>query len=128
MLLIFWWSLNLFPLDYLIREVYVERIIVKLHGTLVKAKKLSEVENKDSPISFICDVIYNYFSSAEGCALKPSSEDLLLTLFQLCAESKDKARLPGNKCNCSNVLLGISSSDLQNVSLGVIHWIIMLKS
>ncbi|XP_049641695.1 E3 ubiquitin-protein ligase listerin [Suncus etruscus] len=80
--------------DYLIREVYVERIIVKLHGTLVKAKKLSEVENKDSPVSFICDVIYNYFSSAEGCALKLSSEDLLLTLFQLCAESKDKTRLP----------------------------------
>ncbi|TKC42994.1 hypothetical protein EI555_016392, partial [Monodon monoceros] len=80
--------------DYLIGEVYVERIIVKLHETLSKAKKLSEAENNDSSVSFICDVAYNYFSSAKGCLLMPSSEDLLLTLFQLCAESKEKTHLP----------------------------------
>lgn len=85
-----------FSLDYLIGEVYVERIIVKLHETLSKAKKLSEAENIDSSVSFICDVAYNYFSSAKGCLLMPSSEDLLLTLFQLCAESKEKTHLPGN--------------------------------
>ncbi|XP_007173869.2 E3 ubiquitin-protein ligase listerin isoform X1 [Balaenoptera acutorostrata] len=80
--------------DYLIGEVYVERIIVKLHETLSKAKKLSEAENNDSSVSFICDVARNYFSSAKGCLLMPPSEDLLLTLFQLCAESKEKTHLP----------------------------------
>lgn len=80
--------------DYLIGEVYVERIIVKLHETLCKATKLSEAENSDSSVSFICDVAYNYFSSAKGCLLLPSSEDLLLTLFQLCAQSKEKTHLP----------------------------------
>ncbi|XP_069328511.1 E3 ubiquitin-protein ligase listerin isoform X2 [Eulemur rufifrons] len=80
--------------DYLIGEVYVERIIVKLHETLSKTKKLSEAENTDSSVSFICDVAYNYFSSAKGCLLMPSSEDLLLTLFQLCAQSKEKTHLP----------------------------------
>ncbi|KAM5278034.1 E3 ubiquitin-protein ligase listerin isoform 1-T2 [Hipposideros larvatus] len=80
--------------DYLIGEVYVERIIVKLHETLSKATKLSEAENSDSSVSFICDVAYNYFSSAKGCLLLPSSEDLLLTLFQLCAQSKEKTHLP----------------------------------
>uniref|UniRef100_A0A8C8YPP2 E3 ubiquitin-protein ligase listerin n=1 Tax=Prolemur simus TaxID=1328070 RepID=A0A8C8YPP2_PROSS len=80
--------------DYLIGEVYVERIIVKLHETLSNTKKLSEAENSDSSVSFICDVAYNYFSSAKGCLLMPSSEDLLLTLFQLCAQSKEKTHLP----------------------------------
>nr|KAF6475095.1 listerin E3 ubiquitin protein ligase 1 [Rousettus aegyptiacus] len=79
--------------DYLIGEVYVERIIVKLHETLSKAKELSEAENNDSSVSFICDVAYNYFN-AKGCLLMPSSEDLLLTLFQLCAQSKEKSHLP----------------------------------
>ncbi|XP_053420907.1 E3 ubiquitin-protein ligase listerin [Nycticebus coucang] len=80
--------------DYLIGEVYVERIIVKLHETLSETKKLSEAENSDSSVSFICDVAYNYFSSAKGCLLMPSSEDLLLTLFQLCAQSTEKTHLP----------------------------------
>jgi hypothetical protein len=92
-----------------IGEIYVERIIVKLHETLSKTKKLSEVENSDSTVSFICDVIYNYFSSAKGCLLMPSSEDLLLTLFQLCAESKEQTHLPGNslllKCFVGNIRL-----------------------
>ncbi|XP_070951635.1 E3 ubiquitin-protein ligase listerin isoform X3 [Macaca nemestrina] len=80
--------------DYLIGDVYVERIIVKLHETLFKTKESSEAENSDSSVSFICDVAYNYFSSAKGCLLMPSSEDLLLTLFQLCAQSKEKTHLP----------------------------------
>ncbi|XP_019585436.2 E3 ubiquitin-protein ligase listerin [Rhinolophus sinicus] len=80
--------------DYLIGEVYVERIIVKLHETLSKATKLSEAENNDSSVSFICDVAFHYFSSAKGCLLLPSSEDLLLTVFQLCAQSKEKTHLP----------------------------------
>ncbi|XP_036885574.1 E3 ubiquitin-protein ligase listerin isoform X3 [Sturnira hondurensis] len=79
--------------DYLIGEVYVERIIIKLHETLSKAKKLSEAENNGSSVSFVCDVAYDYFSSARGGLLVPSSEDLLLTLFQLCAQSGGETHL-----------------------------------
>ncbi|XP_023562333.1 E3 ubiquitin-protein ligase listerin [Octodon degus] len=82
--------------DYLIEEVYLERIIVKLHETLSKTKEFSEAENSDSSVSFICDMAYSYFSSAKARLLMPSSEDLLLTLFQLCAQSKEETRLPGN--------------------------------
>ncbi|XP_008588259.1 PREDICTED: E3 ubiquitin-protein ligase listerin [Galeopterus variegatus] len=92
--------------DYLIGEVYVERIIIKLHESLSKTKKLSEAENSDSSVSNICDVAYKYFSSAKGCLLMPSSEDLLLTLFQLCAESKEKTHLPDFLiCKLKNTLL-----------------------
>lgn len=98
-----------FSLDYLIGEVYVERIITKLHETLSKAKKLSEAENNDSSVSSVCDVAYDYFSSAKGYLLMPSSEDLLLTLFQLCAQSRGKTHLPGNslllKCFAGNLWL-----------------------
>ncbi|XP_006862571.1 PREDICTED: E3 ubiquitin-protein ligase listerin [Chrysochloris asiatica] len=80
--------------DYLIGEVYTERIIVKLHETLSKTKTMSEAENSNSSVSYVCDVSYDYFNSAKGCLLMPSSEDLLLTLFQLCAQSKDKTHLP----------------------------------
>ncbi|CAH6792493.1 E3 ubiquitin-protein ligase listerin [Phodopus roborovskii] len=79
--------------DYLIGEVYVGRIIVKLHETLSKTKELSEAENSDSSMSFVCDVAHSYFSSAGGL-LMPASEDLLLTLFQLCAQSKERTHLP----------------------------------
>lgn len=89
-------SIWIFPLvDYLIGEVYVGRIIVKLHETLSKTKDLSEAENSASLMSFVCDVAYSYFSSTGGL-LMPSSEDLLLTLFQLCAQSKEQTHLPGN--------------------------------
>ncbi|KAM5280986.1 E3 ubiquitin-protein ligase listerin isoform 2-T2 [Ctenodactylus gundi] len=80
--------------DYLIGEVYVERIIVKIHETLSKTKNFSEAENNDSSVSFICDVASHHFSSASGHLLTPSSEDLLLTLFQLCAQSKAQTCLP----------------------------------
>ncbi|XP_036059255.1 E3 ubiquitin-protein ligase listerin [Onychomys torridus] len=79
--------------DYLIGEVYVGRIIVKLHETLSRTKDLSEAENSASSVSFVCDVALSYFSSAGGL-LMPSSEDLLLTLFQLCAQSKERTHLP----------------------------------
>ncbi|XP_045140592.1 E3 ubiquitin-protein ligase listerin [Echinops telfairi] len=80
--------------DYLIGEVYVKRIINKLHETLSKTKTLSEAENSDSSIAYVCDVAYDYFRSAKGCLLMPPSEDMLLTLFQLCAQSKEETHLP----------------------------------
>ncbi|OBS72005.1 hypothetical protein A6R68_13417 [Neotoma lepida] len=91
--------------DYLIGEVYVGRIIVKLHETLSKTKDVSEAENSDSSMSFVCDVAHSYFSSARGL-LMPSSEDLLLTLFQLCAQSKERTHLPDFLiCKLRNTLL-----------------------
>ncbi|KAK7815684.1 hypothetical protein U0070_015613, partial [Myodes glareolus] len=91
--------------DYLIGEVYVGRIIVKLHETLSKTKDLSEAENSASLMSFVCDVAYSYFSSTGGL-LMPSSEDLLLTLFQLCAQSKEQTHLPDFLiCKLKNTLL-----------------------
>ncbi|XP_051006332.1 E3 ubiquitin-protein ligase listerin [Acomys russatus] len=92
--------------DYLIGEVYVGRIIVKLHETLSKTRDLSEAENSDSSVSFVCDVAHSYFSSAGAGLLMPPAEDLLLTLFQLCAQSKERTHLPDFLiCKLKNTLL-----------------------
>uniref|UniRef100_A0A4X2KDT1 E3 ubiquitin-protein ligase listerin n=1 Tax=Vombatus ursinus TaxID=29139 RepID=A0A4X2KDT1_VOMUR len=79
--------------DYLIGEAYIERIISKLNAALSKAKHISEAGNTESPVSFICDVASNFFISMKGCCLMSSSEDLLLTLFQLCAQNQDFTHL-----------------------------------
>ncbi|KAL6040565.1 hypothetical protein STEG23_019299, partial [Scotinomys teguina] len=104
--------------DYLIGEVYVGRIIIKLHETLSKTKDLPEAENSDSSVSFVCDVAHSYFSSARGL-LVPSSEDLLLTLFQLCAQSKERTHLPDFLiCKLKNTLLsGINLLVRQTASI-----------
>ncbi|XP_062982791.1 E3 ubiquitin-protein ligase listerin [Elgaria multicarinata webbii] len=79
--------------ESLIGEVYVKRIIDKLQAALSKAKDLSEAGNTEPSVSFICDIASNFFSSVKGCLLMPSSEDLLFTIFQLCAQSQDATRL-----------------------------------
>uniref|UniRef100_H3AL29 E3 ubiquitin-protein ligase listerin n=1 Tax=Latimeria chalumnae TaxID=7897 RepID=H3AL29_LATCH len=76
--------------DALIGEVYVEQILNKLHAALSKAKDLSAAGSIEPPVSFICDVTSSFFSSVKGCLLLPSAEDLLLTLFQLCAQRPEK--------------------------------------
>lgn len=73
--------MNFFFLDYLIGEVYVERIIVKFYEILFKIEILIEVENNDLLVFFICDVVYNYFSLVKGCLLMLLFEDLLLIFF-----------------------------------------------
>ncbi|KAJ6662463.1 hypothetical protein lerEdw1_011876 [Lerista edwardsae] len=75
--------------ESLIGEVYVKRIIDKLQTALSRAKDLSEAGNTEPSVSFICDIASNFFSSVKGCLLMPSSEDLLFTIFQLCAQSQD---------------------------------------
>ncbi|CAM5079418.1 unnamed protein product [Eretmochelys imbricata] len=80
--------------ESLIGEIYVERIIDKLQAALSKAKDLSEAGNTEPSVSFICDVASNFFSSVKGCLLMTSSEDLLFTIFQLCAQSQDATHLP----------------------------------
>ncbi|XP_053792016.1 E3 ubiquitin-protein ligase listerin isoform X2 [Vidua chalybeata] len=79
--------------ESLIGETFVERIIDKLQAALSKAKDLSEAGDTESSVSFICDVASSFFSSVKGCLLMPSSEDLLLTVFQLCAQRQDATHL-----------------------------------
>ncbi|XP_062478134.1 E3 ubiquitin-protein ligase listerin [Pezoporus occidentalis] len=79
--------------ESLIGETFVERIIDKLQAALSKAKDLSEAGNTEPLVSFICDVASSFFSSVKGCLLMPSSEDLLLTIFQLCAQRQDATHL-----------------------------------
>uniref|UniRef100_A0A8C3KGL3 E3 ubiquitin-protein ligase listerin n=14 Tax=Neoaves TaxID=3078114 RepID=A0A8C3KGL3_9CHAR len=79
--------------ESLIGEAFVERIIDKLQAALSKAKDLSEAGNSELSVSFICDVASSFFSSVKGCLLMPSSEDLLLTIFQLCAQKQDATHL-----------------------------------
>ncbi|XP_039911108.1 E3 ubiquitin-protein ligase listerin [Hirundo rustica] len=79
--------------ESLIGETFVERIIDKLQAALSKAKDLSEAGNTEPSVSFICDVASSFFSSVKGCLLLPSSEDLLLTIFQLCAQRQDATHL-----------------------------------
>ncbi|KAM6099020.1 E3 ubiquitin-protein ligase listerin [Theristicus caerulescens] len=79
--------------ESLIDEIFVERIVDKLQAALSKAKDLSEAGNTEPSVSFICDVASSFFSSVKGCLLMPSSEDLLLTIFQLCAQRQDATHL-----------------------------------
>ncbi|XP_030060139.1 E3 ubiquitin-protein ligase listerin [Microcaecilia unicolor] len=79
--------------ESLIGDVYVEKIINRLHIALSKAKDLSETGSIEQSVSFICNVASNFFNSVKRCLLMPSAEDLLLTVFQLCAQSQDKTRL-----------------------------------
>ncbi|XP_042644321.1 E3 ubiquitin-protein ligase listerin [Tyto alba] len=79
--------------ESLIGETFVERIIDKLQAALSKAKDLSEAGNTEPSVSFICDVASGFFSSVKECLLMPSSEDLLLTIFQLCAQRQDAMHL-----------------------------------
>lgn len=88
--------LFLSPIESLIGETFVERIIDKLQAALSKARDLSEAGNTEPSVSFICDVASSFFSSVKGCLLMPSSEDLLLTIFQLCAQRQDATPLTGN--------------------------------
>ncbi|XP_069616963.1 E3 ubiquitin-protein ligase listerin [Ranitomeya imitator] len=79
--------------ESLIAEVYVEKIIDKLHWALARAKDLSEAGDFEQSVSFICDVASNFFSSVKDCLQMPSAEDLLLAIFQLCAQASDTTHL-----------------------------------
>nr|XP_023661078.1 E3 ubiquitin-protein ligase listerin isoform X1 [Paramormyrops kingsleyae] len=81
--------------EAVIGESYVEKIIEQLHSTLSEAKGLLDAGDMEPLVSFICDVASNFFSSMKGCLQLVSAEDLLLTLFQLCAQDQDATRLSG---------------------------------
>ncbi|XP_012683168.2 E3 ubiquitin-protein ligase listerin [Clupea harengus] len=74
--------------ETLIGKEYVEKIIDKLHATLSEAKGMSDAGNMEPLVSFISDVAANFFSSVKGCLLLSSAEELLLTVFQLCAQDQ----------------------------------------
>lgn len=77
----------------LIGEVYLEKILEKLHATLSETKGLSDAGNVEPLISFICDVASTFFSSVQDCLLLLSAEELLLTAFQLTAQDQKHTRL-----------------------------------
>ncbi|KAM9456136.1 E3 ubiquitin-protein ligase listerin [Clarias gariepinus] len=79
--------------EYLIGKVYVEQIIERLHATLSEAKGMSDAGNMEPLVSFISDVAFNFFSSVKGCLLLAAAEDLLLTIFQLCAQDQTLTHL-----------------------------------
>ncbi|XP_056140651.1 E3 ubiquitin-protein ligase listerin isoform X2 [Lampris incognitus] len=72
----------------LIGEVYLEKILEKLHATLSETKGLSDAGNVEPLVSFICDVAATFFSSVQDCLLLASAEELLLTVFQLTAQDQ----------------------------------------
>uniref|UniRef100_A0AAX7TU22 E3 ubiquitin-protein ligase listerin n=1 Tax=Astatotilapia calliptera TaxID=8154 RepID=A0AAX7TU22_ASTCA len=81
--------------ESLIGEVYMEKILEKLHATLSETKSLSDKGNMEPLISFICDVASTFFSSVQDCLLLVSAEELLLTVFQLTAQDQAHTHLSG---------------------------------
>ncbi|KAE8287484.1 E3 ubiquitin-protein ligase listerin [Larimichthys crocea] len=77
----------------LIGEVYMEKILEKLHATLSETKSLSDAGNMEPLISFICDVASTFFSSVQDCLLLLSAEELLLTVFELTAQDQTHSHL-----------------------------------
>ncbi|XP_056103772.1 E3 ubiquitin-protein ligase listerin [Rhinichthys klamathensis goyatoka] len=77
----------------LIGKVHVEQIIDKLHATLSEAKGMSDAGNMEPLVTFISDVAATFFSSVKGCLLLASAEELLMTVFQLCAQDQTITRL-----------------------------------
>uniref|UniRef100_A0A673KG56 E3 ubiquitin-protein ligase listerin n=1 Tax=Sinocyclocheilus rhinocerous TaxID=307959 RepID=A0A673KG56_9TELE len=81
--------------DPLIGKAYVEQIIDKLHATLSEAKGMSDAGNMEPLVTFISDVAATFFSSIKGCLLLASAEELLMTVFQLCAQDQTITHLSG---------------------------------
>ncbi|XP_060689478.1 E3 ubiquitin-protein ligase listerin isoform X2 [Hemiscyllium ocellatum] len=84
-----------FSNEFLIGELYIERIIDRLHNALSKdlSKDLSKTRALEPMLSFICDLASNFFCSIKGCLQMSTAEDLLSTIFQLCAQSQEKTHL-----------------------------------
>ncbi|KAM9729215.1 E3 ubiquitin-protein ligase listerin [Menidia menidia] len=79
--------------ESLIGEVYMEKILEKLHTTLSETKTLSDAGNMEPLVSFICDVASSFFSSVQDCLMLLSAEELLLTVFELTAQDQRHTHL-----------------------------------
>ncbi|KAK7926168.1 hypothetical protein WMY93_008478 [Mugilogobius chulae] len=78
----------------LIGEVYMEKMLERLHSTLSETKSLSDAGNMEPLISFVCDVALTFFSSVQDCLLLESAEELLFTVFKLTAQDQTHTHLP----------------------------------
>ncbi|XP_032889152.1 E3 ubiquitin-protein ligase listerin [Amblyraja radiata] len=81
--------------EFMIAEMYIERIIDRLHRALSKdlSEDLTKTGVMEPSLSFICDLASNFFCSIKGCLQMSSAEDLLFAIFQLCAQSQEKTHL-----------------------------------
>ncbi|XP_077977369.1 E3 ubiquitin-protein ligase listerin-like isoform X1 [Glandiceps talaboti] len=72
-------------LEPVIAGEYMEQILNTFHQSLPKSKDEMSVNQQQLQrcVSFICDVISNFFHALQGCFMIPAAEHLLLTLFQL---------------------------------------------
>ncbi|XP_069746128.1 E3 ubiquitin-protein ligase listerin isoform X2 [Narcine bancroftii] len=88
-------SKGTFSAEFVIAEIYIEKIIDRLHNAL--SKDLSKDQSKtgvlEPSLSFICDLASNLFCSIKGCLQMSSAEDLLFKIFQLCVQSQEKTHL-----------------------------------
>uniref|UniRef100_A0A671LM47 E3 ubiquitin-protein ligase listerin n=1 Tax=Sinocyclocheilus anshuiensis TaxID=1608454 RepID=A0A671LM47_9TELE len=109
--------------DPLIGKAYVEQIIDKLHATLSEAKGMSDAGNMEPLVTFISDVAATFFSSIKGCLLLASAEELLMTVFQLCAQYQTITHLSGTdskSSKSSNICLWVTKGTLlHNIALWV---------
>uniref|UniRef100_A0A8C5BLS8 E3 ubiquitin-protein ligase listerin n=1 Tax=Gadus morhua TaxID=8049 RepID=A0A8C5BLS8_GADMO len=79
----------------LIGEVYLEKILEKLHATLSETKAQADQGGMEPLICFICDVASTFYSSVTDCLLLASAEELLLTAFQITAQDHSNTHLSG---------------------------------
>uniref|UniRef100_A0A8C5A344 E3 ubiquitin-protein ligase listerin n=1 Tax=Gadus morhua TaxID=8049 RepID=A0A8C5A344_GADMO len=77
----------------LIGEVYLEKILEKLHATLSETKAQADQGGMEPLICFICDVASTFYSSVTDCLLLASAEELLLTAFQITAQDHSNTHL-----------------------------------
>ena len=83
------------PTEPLIGEVYLEKILEKLHATLSETKAQADQGGMEPLICFICDVASTFYSSVTDCLLLASAEELLLTAFQITAQDHSNTHLSG---------------------------------
>lgn len=111
----------------LIGEVYMEKILERLHTTLSETKSLSDAGNMEPLICFICDVASTFFSSVQDCLLLLSAEELLLTVFQLTAQDQTHTHLSDSlldklrKVCVSGVQSLVQHSDYEVKEGGFLH-------
>ncbi|XP_060942216.1 E3 ubiquitin-protein ligase listerin [Limanda limanda] len=111
----------------LIGEVYMEKILEKLHATLSETKSLSDAGNMEPLVSFIGDVASTFFSSVKDCLLLLSAEELLLSIFQLTAQDQTHTQLSNTlldklrKVCVSGIQSLVQNSDSEGKEGGFLH-------
>uniref|UniRef100_H3CX74 E3 ubiquitin-protein ligase listerin n=1 Tax=Tetraodon nigroviridis TaxID=99883 RepID=H3CX74_TETNG len=102
--------------ESLIGEVYMEKILEKLHVTLSKTKSLSDEGNLLPLISFICDVTFTFFSTVQDCFSLLSAQDLLFTVFQFTAQDQTRSLLTALKDPLFQKLWAVCKTGVQSLA------------